>query len=62
VAENLKPEHAWRAIAKEIAAQRDCEKIVKLSQDLIEALDREIKEPLPQTVGQQPQKSQSKTA
>lgn len=43
MAENFKSERPWRAIAEEISAVQDTDKIVELSQELIEALDRKTK-------------------
>ena len=42
--EDLKSQRQWRAIAQEISAERNTDKIVELSRELIEALDRNIKE------------------
>jgi uncharacterized membrane protein YcjF (UPF0283 family) len=44
-----KPERTWRQIAEEVSTESDSDKVTKLSQELIKALDKEAKRQLLQT-------------
>ena len=44
-----KPGRPWREIAEEVSTERDSDKVAELSQELIQALDKENKQSRPTT-------------
>jgi hypothetical protein len=49
MAEDPKPERSWREIAEEVSTECDSDKLTGLSQELINALDKEAKQKPQQT-------------
>jgi len=46
--DHLKPSRPWREIAGEVANEVDPDKVLELSQELVNALDKEKNQPLHQ--------------